>query len=304
MRLISIGYQLLDPDGQFGESTSRAIGRFQSLRGLRVTGTLDKNTWDTLVEAGYSLGDRMLYLKSPMFRGDDVAELQARLGSIGFDPGRVDGIFGERTSRALIDFQENVALHPDGFCGKETVTELLRVFGRSPEHVHWVKEREYLRSQTKTLSELLVAVTNSGEAEVPAEAISQRLHVEGIHVQTHSDPDRSALALLANRMNADVAIHLEIGEGDSFIGFYSGYSYVSPRGRTLAELLASELNLTLSTNKVSVIGLAMPILRETRMPAIVISLDSAVTWVKNLPEIAESVLVALSLFSKPVDLSV
>lgn len=105
-------------------------------------------------------------------------------------------------------------------------------------------------------------------------------------------------------MNADVAIHLEIGEGDSFIGFYSGYSYVSPRGRTLAELLAAELNLNLSTNQVSVIGLALPILRETRMPAILVSLDSAITWVKNLPKIADSVLVAISLFSQPVDLTI
>ena len=68
--------------------------------------------------------------------------------------------------------------------------------------------------------------------------------------------------------------------------------------------MANELNMNLLTNKVSVVGLAMPILRETRMPAIVISLDSAVTWVKNLPQIAESVLVALSLFAKPVDLTI
>ena len=46
-----------------------------------------------------------------MLRGDDVGELQRRLGALGFDAGRVDGIFGPHTERALVDFQRNVGLH-------------------------------------------------------------------------------------------------------------------------------------------------------------------------------------------------
>ena len=36
-----------------------------------------------------------------MLRGDDVAELQQRLCTLGFDTGRIDGIFGDATVRAL-----------------------------------------------------------------------------------------------------------------------------------------------------------------------------------------------------------
>ena len=33
-----------------------------------------------------------------MLRGDDVAELQVRLAQLGFNPGRIDGIFGPATA--------------------------------------------------------------------------------------------------------------------------------------------------------------------------------------------------------------
>ena len=62
-----------------------------------------------------------------MTRGDDVAELQARLGRLGFDAGPVDGIFGPLTAVALADFQRNSGLHPDGICGFETLQALRRV---------------------------------------------------------------------------------------------------------------------------------------------------------------------------------
>ena len=53
-------------------------------------------------------------LVAPNLRGDDVSDLQATLARIGFDCGRVDGIFGPRTSWALEDFQRNSGLYVDG----------------------------------------------------------------------------------------------------------------------------------------------------------------------------------------------
>ena len=48
-----------------------------------------------------------------MLRGDDVAELQQRLGALGFDAGRVDGIFGAETATALEALQRNAGLPTD-----------------------------------------------------------------------------------------------------------------------------------------------------------------------------------------------
>ena len=62
-----------------------------------------------------------------MLQGDDVAEVQRRLSGLGFDPGGVDGIFGDTTHLALAEFQRNMGLVTDGICGPLTLAELTRV---------------------------------------------------------------------------------------------------------------------------------------------------------------------------------
>ncbi|NLL51800.1 MAG: peptidase M14 [Peptococcaceae bacterium] len=53
-------------------------------------------------------------------RGDDVAVLQSRLKSLGYHPGPIDGIFGTRTQQAVIRFQRDRGLTPDGIVGPLT----------------------------------------------------------------------------------------------------------------------------------------------------------------------------------------
>jgi N-acetylmuramoyl-L-alanine amidase len=62
-----------------------------------------------------------------MMRGDDVAALQNRLLGMGFDIGRIDGIFGPRTARALSEFQRAVGISDDGTCGPATFSALARL---------------------------------------------------------------------------------------------------------------------------------------------------------------------------------
>ncbi len=113
-----------DVSGVFGVATREATSTFQSHRGLHVSGACDEPTWLTLVEAGFTLGDRLLLLGAPQQRGDDVAALQTALNHLGFDCGRPDGIMGPATARALEDFQRNSGLVVDGVCGVHTVRML------------------------------------------------------------------------------------------------------------------------------------------------------------------------------------
>src|SRR5256712_518697 len=159
-RLGSLGYPI-DPNehGVFGATTEGAVRGFQERRHLIVDGVVDEHTWAELVEAGYSLGDRVLYLRYPFFRGDDVRALQANLNLLGFDAGREDGIFGGRTDRAVHDFQRNVGLPPDGIIGVTTVEALrrLRPVGPGPGRAR-LPQGEALRRLSASLQGARIAV--------------------------------------------------------------------------------------------------------------------------------------------------
>jgi N-acetylmuramoyl-L-alanine amidase len=110
------------------ETAVNAIRTFQQNRGLDVTGTVNSVTMRALEEAQWKLGDRSLYLQQPpLLRGDDIATLQSRLTEMGFDCGRVDGVFGVKTENAVREFQKSVGVAADGKCGPATITALIRL---------------------------------------------------------------------------------------------------------------------------------------------------------------------------------
>ncbi len=110
------------------ETVVNAIRTFQQNRGLDATGVVNSVTLRTLEEAQWKLGDRSLYLQQqPLLRGDDIATLQARLTDMGFDCGRVDGVFGAKTEIAVREFQKSVGVFVDGKCGPATITGLIRL---------------------------------------------------------------------------------------------------------------------------------------------------------------------------------
>ena len=119
---------LQSPKSIFDEEVQSAVKAFQQNRGLTVTGVVDEQTSLTLEEARWKLGDRTLSLTLPkMMRGDDVAQLQSRLSELGFNCGRVDGIFGSLTEKAVQDFQKSAGIKVDGRCGASTVMSMMRL---------------------------------------------------------------------------------------------------------------------------------------------------------------------------------
>lgn len=57
-------------------------------------------------------------------RGPAVAQLQRSLATAGFNPGSADGVFGPRTSEAVIRFQASRGLRRDGVAGPDTLAAL------------------------------------------------------------------------------------------------------------------------------------------------------------------------------------
>ncbi|MTA94476.1 MAG: N-acetylmuramoyl-L-alanine amidase, partial [Actinobacteria bacterium] len=141
------------------------IRSFQQARGLHVTGELTPETLRAIEESRWKLGDRSLYLqKSPLMHGDDVAALQSRLTEMGFNCGRVDGIFGEVTESAVKDFQKSVGVKVDGKCGPATIIALLRltkiVSGGTPSAL---RESAVQKNRGPALANKVIVIDPSSE---------------------------------------------------------------------------------------------------------------------------------------------
>lgn len=121
-RLLMLGYELgpTGIDGVFLGLTAEAVCAFQAKAGISEDALVGDVTWAALVDATFTFGDRMLYLRLPHFHGRDVQVLQEALSALGFACGEIDGILGAFTESAIREFQRNAGLHADGIVGDET----------------------------------------------------------------------------------------------------------------------------------------------------------------------------------------
>jgi N-acetylmuramoyl-L-alanine amidase len=268
-RLVALGFGPGAIDSIFGPRTAGAVEDFQRDRGLDVDAICGPQTWAALVEAGYGLGSRLLYVTRPPQRGEDVAELQRRLGHLGFDAGRVDGIFGPESADAVREFQRNVGLVGDGIFGPDTERALARLGARSFGDVRLTTLRATTDPPAATdLIGCRIVVAEDGGLGALASSIRRPLAHRGARVLTIHHPDGSAQAAQSNRFGADVALALRAGDRGSECWYYATTGFESEDGRRLAELLAESLAPVLG-EAVDPRGMRLPVLRETRMPTVV-----------------------------------
>jgi N-acetylmuramoyl-L-alanine amidase len=289
-----------DPAGRFEDGTASAVRALQQSAGLDVNGVVGEITWQALVEAGYRLGDRQLYHRSPMTRGDDVAELQRRLGALGFDAGRVDGIFGPLTSAALTEFQRNSGLVSDGIFGRDSAAALERLgqVRTTAINVAHVRELERLRLAPRDLAGRRVAVGEPGGLGALASAISHDLRERGAKVAVLDHPDWSTQAREANDFAAEVYLGIRLlTEKGHRVAFFQTSGFESAGGRWLAELLSEELTACLSYPGEGAVGRRLPILRETRMLAVLCEAGPPTAVVGRLSDLARALVTGLASWS-------
>jgi N-acetylmuramoyl-L-alanine amidase len=278
--------------GEFGDRTEEAVRAFQRSRGLTDDGICDDVTWSALVEAGWRLGDRLLFLSAPNMRGDDVVEMQTHLARLGFDCGRIDGICGPDTIEALRDFQRNSGLPDDGVCGHDTV-HALEVLGRqsgSGPGVVSVREVVRLTTGNRSLSHLRIVIGEFGGYSALARQVVIALRQRSAAAITVSDPDPLAQARTANRFSAHAFVGFEaVSEQRSVIHHFAVAEFESTGGRSLARHIAENAPRELRAEPIERIGMRLPILRETRMPAVLWRVGPVDRIVELTPRIAATV---------------
>ena len=229
--LLRLGF-ITTPSDIFDEKLTQGIKAFQQERGLTATGVINEITARSLEEARFKLGDRVLSLNSAsIMRGDDVSNLQDRLIQMGFNCGKVDGIFGANTERAVKEFQKSVGITSDGKCGPATLISLMRlvktVSGGAPNQL-----RESVKHSVRSpaLANKVIVIDPSWGGEFKGESangvveseivfdLAQRLEGRlialGVNVVLTRSANNSPLEIdrikVANSVNADLVIALKV----------------------------------------------------------------------------------------------
>jgi N-acetylmuramoyl-L-alanine amidase len=290
---------------EFDDEVDEAVRRLQQSRGLIVDGIVGPATLESLQEAKQQLGKRYLYRSvNHPFVGDDVSELQYRLADMGFDVGRCDGIFGERTEMALREFQHQAGLVSDGCCGPMTLRGLQRlqrtVVGGRP---YELRESEKLRGAGPSLAGKAIvldpghggddtgwAVGGLTERDIVADLAGQiegRLMAVGVEVfHTHrreTNPDENERAKFANTTNADLLVSMHCdghaspsprGVASYYFGTYRASSTAGERftssvvGERFADLIQREVVARTDLLDCRSHAKDWPLLKRTRMPAV------------------------------------
>jgi len=287
---------------QFDDAVDEAVRIFQQSRSLTVDGIVGPETYRRLEEARWSLGDRVLSFRfGHPVAGDDVAELQRRITDLGFNAGRVDGLFGPLTDRAVREFQRNVGLTVDGTVGPDMFRALDRlrrtVAGGTAEHL---REEIVLDDVTTGVADKVVVLDPAHSAADPGPEVAGlragdvidgivarvegRLAALGTTVLLTRPPldeargalDAAARAEFANRVDADLLVSLSVdthpnADASGLATYYFGgdrFGASSALGRRAADLIHDEVLAHTDLRDCHSHAKTWALLRLTRMPAV------------------------------------
>lgn len=293
------GLTELLPEGEvYDDLTESVVRAFQRERNLPADAEVGPETWQALVEANYLLGDRMLWHSRTVMRGDDVLDLQQRLNRLGFDAGLEDGLYGAAARRAVMEFQTNVGLDVDGIVGARTLEALQRLHrGHQATGVGTrVREAQAVRRVARqgliglqVMVDATEPVARNGQRLLPgsdevswqlASRLAGHLGARGakpvLARGRRTRPSPSARAQLANRLGVDmvISIGLNVSRNERAHGcasyYFGSLRFVSEAGRALAGALQDGMLDGGLAPDCRVHPMTWTLLRETRMPAVVL----------------------------------
>lgn len=299
--LTRLGF-LKNPSDIFDENLTQGIKAFQQERGLTATGVINEITARALEEARFKLGDRVLsFNPAALMRGDDVSNLQERLLELGFNCGKVDGMFGVVTEGAVKELQKSVGIVSDGKCGPATLIALMRlvktVSGGAPtalrESVQHAVRSPALANKVVVIDpswggeftgESQNGVTESEVVFDLAQRLEGRLIALGVNVvltrSANNSPLEKERIQTANSVNADLVIALKVDsykneKANGVATYYYGRDDKGVRsvvGERFANLLQREICARTDLLNCRTHAKSWELLRLTSAPAVRIDL--------------------------------
>jgi N-acetylmuramoyl-L-alanine amidase len=130
-------------------------------------------------------------------------------------------------------------------------------------------------------------------------AVAHALRDRGAAVMSLDEPDALAQAKAANLYGAHVYVGFESSpESVLSATFFQVPTFESVGGRALAEGIAVAIGEQL-TEPPEVLGMRLPILRETRMPAVLLTVGAPRVSATAAPAVVEAVVNALEVWARP-----
>jgi len=331
-RLAHLGYIDESPSDVFDDELDHAVRTFQQERGLTVDGIVGPDTFRRLDEARWKLGDRVLrFVPGHLVRGDDVADLQKRLNTLGFNSGRVDGAFGRQTDVAVREFQKSVGDTVDGTCGPETFRAFERLVRTiSGGNAANLRGRLTVSALQTGIADKVIVLdpgfdANDKQSNEITRSVAMRVEGRLAALGTQVFLTRSAVKSLAddatradfaNRTNADILISLHCDRTASsrpngIATFYFGESEEgthSYTGRSLAEQIQVELCARTRMHNNRSHPRTWDLLRMSRMPAVRVDLGylsnpqdaDRLVQASHQDVVAAALSAAITRFCKPV----
>ena len=296
-KLVSAGY----PTTNNQKDLSNSFLSFVEDKGLGGKGR--EQVWESLINFGYHLGDRLLNLSNPALFGSDVEEVQELLSQLGFYSGTHTSIYSEELERAVEKFQENRGLVVDGNVGPDTAVELksvVRPGERSSLNnaMNLIGSKEIFANKQKHYVCFYIPMINDYKIRSRLyENIEKTCILSNINPIFASDLNKeiglNSIVAFVNKIQPSFFVYLVESEKND-INFFSGKHSESTLGKLLAKNLNESLGLPTR-------GSSSEILTKTKPPTVIINL-SVDEFGKNYQNIKpESISSALRSSIKEID---
>ena len=124
LHLKAAGFDPKHTSGTFDERTRGALEAFQAKSKLPVTGTVDTRTWKELKKS-YILSKKPADPAQKLNeRSGAVKASEKLLKKLGFNPGRIDGLFDALTQKAVKAYEKKAELEQDGAIGTNQLAKM------------------------------------------------------------------------------------------------------------------------------------------------------------------------------------